>query len=82
MSLTYGELPTEEQFKNAYHLAAEGSEHDGFTFHNDSRVGNGCLTRAELWNELQAACEEFLGGDDQAGEWCSCVLSVLDIEWV
>lgn len=80
VSMTFGVMPSEDQFDAA--CERTGVADEGFSFGNDRRVGNCVLSARELWRELQAACEEFLGGDDAAGDWCSSVLGCLGFEWV
>jgi hypothetical protein len=67
--LSYGMLPTEDQFDTAWDRTFEESATNLFRFGNDKRVGNVELSRTETWNELQKAVSEFEGGllnDDQA----------------
>lgn len=71
--MTYGTFPSREEFDK--HLL-EVCQSDNFRFGNDPRVGNSTLDKDELWNELNKAMEE---GDE---DWCSCVMSALDFEWV
>ncbi len=86
-TMTYGEMPTREQFDQAWD--AQGI--DKFTFGNDPIMGNDSLTRDELWDKLQWVWNEYadkLGGmglgDDpeKQGSWLADVLSCLGVEWV
>lgn len=96
-SMTYGVLPTREQFDEAFDRECpEGT----FSFGNDERFGNDEVSERALWNELTVALGEFedgehndeCGGDgqhcngecpgDRAGSWCSAVLGVLGFEWI
>lgn len=85
--MTYGEMPTEEQFDLAYE-AVMGDE--PFEFGNDKRVGNCHLTQSELWTELQKAHREYseeLAGDgsmdpERVGSWIADILGCLGFEWV
>lgn len=79
LSLTYGTLPPHHLFVECFDLAVPSSF---FHFGNDPRMGNCALTEGQLWSEIQKACREWEKGDDTAGDWVSCVLSVLGIEWV
>lgn len=74
--MNYGDLPDEEEFSAAFAKACPGGK---FQFGNDKRVGNASLTKEGLWNELLEASQE---PGDEAGQWCSSVLSVLGFEWV
>lgn len=78
-SMTYGVLPTCEAFFDAFDVHVKQTY---FCFGNDPRVGNCELTSNELWIELKDAASDFRAGDDEAGDWCSCVLSTLGFEWV
>ncbi len=80
-TVTYGVMPTREEFDAAYEVASTDDGH-GFRFRNDKRIGNGELTCSELWDELVKAHAEFEAGDEEAGDWCSAVLGCLDWEWV
>jgi hypothetical protein len=69
ITLTYGVLPTEDQFEIGWDEAFSESGGNEFRFVNDKRVGNTWLNRFELWAELQKAVAEFHGGllnDDAA----------------
>jgi hypothetical protein len=81
-SMTYGEMPTQEDFDEAFSRAEDEEGRTGFSFGNDPRVGTCELDATELWAELQKAREEYEEGDDEAGDWCSSVLSTLGFEWV
>lgn len=81
--LTYGVLPTEEQFDQAWDETFAESLKNTFGFRNDPRVGNAELTQSELWKELQQATKENNeDGNEEAGSWASGVLGHLDVEWV
>lgn len=80
MSMTFGFLPRYEDFCQAWSQVIPGD--DLFSFGNDPRMGTDELTQDELWDELNKATEEYLDGDDEAGDWASAVLSCLKIEWV
>ncbi len=95
-SMTYGTLPTREQFDEAFDRECpEGT----FSFGNDPYVGNDKLTASQLWREIAtqyATCEdgehfEECPGDgdcqghcpcEEAGSWCSAVLGILGFEWI
>ena len=78
-SMTYGVLPDLRDFNHNFNVGCP----DGmFSFGNDKRVGSVELTRRELWVELRKAVKEFNRGKESAGDWASCVLSVLGFEWV
>jgi hypothetical protein len=79
ISMTYGVLPSKEAFEAAYQAELGDS---GFRFGNDKRVGDCVLSCYELWDELVKAKNEFEFGNDEAGDWASCVLSCLHFEWI
>lgn len=60
--MTYGVLPTREEFDAAFEANCGGHYGDAFAFGNDSRVGTCELTCSELWAELTKA----------QGEWREC----------
>lgn len=87
-SMTYGVLPTEEEFTEAYN---DSELIDGmFHFGNDQRLGNCELNCTELWKEVCKAHSEYVQGtgclrtedSETAGDWCSLVLSCLGFEWI
>lgn len=95
LTLTFGEMPTREQFDRAWDRAMSDEDNppvDGVHFHfgNDERLGDAALTREELWAELTKASDEYqaLLADDsitdpeRVGDWVSRVLYCLGIEWV
>jgi hypothetical protein len=82
-SMTYGILPTEEEFRAAY----DATElRDGlFHFGNDKRLGNCALNCTDLWTEVCKAHEEYsndMSEFDETGDWLSCVLDCLGFEWI
>jgi hypothetical protein len=90
-SMTYGVMPSREEFDEACSLVdpdnGRSVDGDGFRFGNDPRVGDCTLSSDELWDELVKAHGEYesdgespLG--DRAGDWCSSVLGCLGFEWV
>jgi len=84
-TMTYGTLPTEEQFETAWQAElAKGSLRDWkFAFANDKRMGTCALMQSELWHEVQDAHQDYHEhGDEAAGDWCSAVLGCLGVEWV
>jgi hypothetical protein len=66
MHLTYGVLPTREQFEDAFEgdLGSDGV----YQIRNCKRVGNSNFTCAELWAELNDAVNESQAGTCE-GEW-------------
>ena len=94
VTLTYGEMPTREQFDAAWEYTdpttPDGTK--GFGFGNDKRLGCCVLSRDELWEELEKAWNEYadqlghpgsLSQDPEVvGSWVADVLSCLGIEWV
>ena len=83
-SMTYGVLPSEEEFREAFDHVVTNPR--GFRFGNDQRVGTCALSATELWREIQEAkleMEESLGWEsDRASNWLTCVLDVLGFEWI
>lgn len=88
VSMTYGVMPTREQFDAACdepdpERGPNGSAAaTGFRFGNDKRVGDATLSPDELWTELQRAHAEWEAGSEEAGDWCSSVLGCLGFEWI
>lgn len=90
LTLTYGDLPTPDQYEQAY-VEAIGAD-ELFPFGNDKRLGNFKLNMYELWDEIVKAHQEYsdmltnewLDGKDPEvlGSWLSSVLSCLNIEWI
>jgi hypothetical protein len=89
VTLTYGDLPTRQQFDQLWDEA--GLEATGFRFTNDPIVGDETMTRSELWEKIEWVWNEYadkLGGmglgDDpeKQGSWLADVLSCLGVEWV
>lgn len=83
-TLTYGVLPTREEFETAFDQYVPGIR---FEFDNDPRVGTCELTASELWQELEDAVGAWESARyhktrEAAGQWCSAVLSVLGFKWV
>lgn len=89
ITMTYGNMPTREQFDTQFEsLCPDGT----FAFGNDKRLGTCALDADGLWEALQAAnrdYEELLdempgrGNDPEiVGSWMSGVLYCLGIEWV
>jgi hypothetical protein len=77
-SMTYGVLPSKEEFLNE--VIIEGD--DKVTFGNDERFGTVTVTAEEVYEELKKAVEEWKEGNEWAGDWASCVLSVFNFEWI
>jgi hypothetical protein len=92
-SMTYGQMPTRDQFARAWDKTVERERAEGnaggvqtgtFGFGRDPRLGTCRLSRDELWAEINKAYKEASeeGGYDRAGSWISSVLYCLGIEWV
>lgn len=79
VSLTYGQMPSWEVFEKAFR---EEVPSGWYRFGNDERQGNSSLTVGQLWTELADAIFDWEDGNDHAGDWASCVLSTLGIEWI
>jgi hypothetical protein len=89
LSMTYGTMPTREQYDEAWNKLEDQEELRGHKFHfgNDPRMGTDALTQYELWDELVKAHHEFETSDDEneideVGDWMSSVLYCLNIEWI
>lgn len=92
LTMTYGTMPTREQFDEGFDEAvvnaSSGDMANGlFSFGNDPRVGTCRLNQEQLWEELNQAYIDYRATSDEqeeeeAGNWISCVLSCLGIEWV
>jgi len=79
-TLTYGVLPTQEQFDAAFERECSSG---AFRFGNDPRVGTCALTASELWRELVKARAEWDKDHNETPEgWISGVLYSLGFEWV
>jgi hypothetical protein len=90
ISMTFGEMPTRDQFDSQFQRFEDQNGIDLFRFGDDKRLGNCSLTRNELWAELEKVHAEYStlladdGEDDpeDVGQWLSCVLEVLGFEWI
>lgn len=80
VTMTYGTMPTQEQFECGWDRAEISDK--GFGFVNDARVGTVRLSQSQLWEEFQKAFKEYEEGNEVSGDWCSLVMFCLDIEWV
>jgi hypothetical protein len=84
-SLTYGQLPTRLQFRQAFERAVPdgvygiragaGAASDPFNLAGD-------YTHSELWGTVKKLVEKWEDYDEEAGEWASSILGTLGIEWV
>ncbi len=81
MRLTYGVLPSKEEYEKAFDAIMADSASKLFSFGNCSRMGTTSVTSEELWNELDMATGES-ESTEASLDWASCVLYVLEIEWV
>jgi hypothetical protein len=78
-SMTYGVLPSFESFEAAFDRECP----DGCSFGRDKRVGNVTLSCSELWREIVKAHDQWEeSGDEDAGDWLSCVLGIFGFEWI
>ena len=93
MTKTYGVMPTREEFEWLWETTdANGELRDGkFHFGNCKRMGNRAFNEIELWNELQKAYKEAFEDPstefefeaaESTGDWISCVLGYLGLEWI
>lgn len=60
MTLSYGVLPTEEQFRAHFEAACPRG---GMHISQDDRVGNGYFTCSEVWREVQRAAKHECGNE-------------------
>ena len=80
VSMTYGELPNRALFDAAFDdVCADTGK---FQVRNCKRVGNVSYTADQLWEQLTDCIEGFEDGDEEAGNWASCVLADLGFEWI
>jgi hypothetical protein len=79
-SMTYGTLPSAEAFAKHFEVVCP----DGvFRVGNDPLYGNHTFGLAGLWDAVKENTRKFTDdGDDAAGDWVSCVMSVLEFEWI
>lgn len=83
-TLTYGILPTREEFETIYE---QELGNDTMCFCNDKRLGFQELTWSQVWEELVKAHQERETEKDETkweaiGDWMSSVLYNIEIEWV
>lgn len=80
-SMTYGIMPTRDQFEDGWHAKREAGALAGnhFYFGQDSRVGTCMLNEFEVWEYLEKALDE---NTPESLEWIASVLRYLDIDWV
>lgn len=84
ISFTYGVLPPRDLFTYRFERVCPEGKYD---IRNCRRVGSATFTEPELWQEVETAASEFTRAEDdaagdKAGEWASCVLETLGIEWI
>lgn len=86
ISMTYGILPSEDDFRKAFEVLEPEMRDGKFHFGNDKRVGTCAMTCSELWLEVQKAFTEFESDptweENGPGDWVSAVLYCLDFEWI
>jgi len=80
-TLTYGVLPTQEQFDAAFERVCYAGP---FWVGNDSRMVTCALTASDLWRELVKTHAEWKEDyhNMTPAMWCSNVLYSLGFEWV
>jgi hypothetical protein len=87
-SMTYGVLPTREEFEEAFSAtcgvaSVAIANERACAFTDDPRVGTCELTCSELWAEITRARAEWTDEHNERPEgWISDVLGVLGFEWV
>lgn len=75
--LTYGVLPTREEFQRRFAEECPGGR---CVVHEDRRLPGDC-TFDELWQEILRAHGEYRAGSGDAGDWLSGTLSCFGFEW-
>ena len=81
LSYTYGIMPPRADFEDRYEdVCPDGT----FKVGNDPLYGNHTfMGSTELWDAVTEAVEKHDNeGDEESGDWASCVLSVLGFEWI
>ena len=90
ITLTYGVLPTQEQFISAYatevglenpyaiKLGKSHSDNVGHVF----GVMDGKFDYMVLWTMLNDLVLDYENGNEHSGDFASCILATLGIEWV
>lgn len=79
LHFTYGVLPSWEEFESQY-MQVVGFK--VYQVRNCPMVGNRDFTDLELYKYLQQLVSLWDNGDEDAGDWVSCVLQTLNIEWI
>lgn len=79
-SMTYGTLPRKDRFVLAFRNRCRDTGR--FEVRRDPFYGDYDFTQDELWESINLKVDDFNHGDAQAGDWASCVLSVLGFEWI
>ena len=78
-TFTYGVMPPYEQFKSHYERIVTEKT---FVVMNCPIMGNREFTCDELFKTCNRLVYLWVSGDDKSGDWVSCVLSVLEFEWI
>lgn len=88
ITLTYGVLPTKEQFEEQY-VKTLGSDCNIYKVRNCKTVGNQDYTITALWGTINLfynRAERDIRIDsikaNEYSDWISCVLETLGIEWI
>jgi hypothetical protein len=83
--LSFGILPSQKEFNHNFARICKDSNNK-FSFGNDPIVGDCELNMSELWDELNSVLLQWETSEgevqDELGSWMSCVLSVLEFEWI
>jgi len=86
VSMTYGTLPTQDEFLRAFANEVEGTRYRIRAGLSDRRIiDDGDYTSAELWVEVQKLTYRWLHGQpfaEQAGNLASAILETLGFEWI
>lgn len=86
-SMTYGTLPTREEFEaafdrqcpNGYEIQLSDSDSraaDGF------RLGDGSWSEPDLWEACNEIVSAYKEDDVQAIDLVSCIMETLGFEWI
>ena len=79
ITLTYGQLPTEQQF--FYHYDSTVGVNGVYKIRGETHLA-GDYDAEDLWDLVTELTNLWHDGDDDAGTDASSILETLDIEWV
>jgi hypothetical protein len=84
ISLTFGVMPTREQFAECFSREVPGGV---YRIRNDKLMGDADFDEQELWDEINEHVSapdwlNTLGDDTSIESLISCILYTLGIEWI